>query len=69
MAQIAIAWTMAKARHAVPIPGTKSAILNENLAAADLNLSVSDMELLNSNFPTGITAGTRYSREINGAGI
>ena len=67
MAQIAIAWTMAKARYVVPIPGTKKRkYLNENLAAADLNLSVSDMELLNSNFPTGITAGTRYPEKLMG---
>ena len=71
MAQIAIAWTMAKAEHVVPIPGTKKRkYLYENLAAAEINLSVSEMEQLNSNFPAGITAGTRYpERLMEGLGI
>ena len=71
MAQIAIAWTMAKGAHVVPIPGTKKRkLLNENLAAAEINLSVSEMELLNSSFPVGITAGTRYpERLMEGLGI
>ena len=71
MAQIAIAWTMAKAEHVVPIPGTKKRkYLNENLAAAEINLSSSEMEVLNSNFPIGITAGTRYpERLMEGLGI
>ena len=67
MAQIAIAWTMAKADHIVPIPGTKKrAYLSENLAAADLNLSVSEIELLDANFPLGITSGTRYPEKLMG---
>ena len=71
MAQIAIAWTMAKAEHVVPIPGTKKRkYLYENLAAAEINLSVSEMEQLNSSFPAGITAGTRYpERLMEGLGI
>ena len=71
MAQIAIAWTMAKAEHVVPIPGTKKRkLLNENLAAAEINFSVSEMELLNSSFPVGVTAGTRYpERLMEGLGI
>jgi aryl-alcohol dehydrogenase-like predicted oxidoreductase len=67
MAQIAIAWTMAKADHIVPIPGTKKrTYLSENLAAADLNLSVSEIELLDANFPLGITSGTRYPEKLMG---
>ena len=67
MAQIAIAWTMAKADHIVPIPGTKKrTYLSENLAAAELNLSVSEIELLDSNFPLGITSGTRYPEKLMG---
>jgi aryl-alcohol dehydrogenase-like predicted oxidoreductase len=67
MAQIAIAWTMARANHIVPIPGTKKrAFLSENLAAAELNLSVSEIELLDANFPLGITSGTRYPEKLMG---
>ena len=67
MAQIAIAWTMAKADHIVPIPGTKKrTYLSENLAAADLNLSVSEIDLLDANFPLGITSGTRYPEKLMG---
>ncbi len=71
MAQIAIAWTMAKAEHVVPIPGTKKRkYLIENLGAAEINLSAPEIELLNSNFPVGITAGTRYpERLMGGLGI
>ena len=71
MAQIAIAWTMARAKHIVPIPGTKKrAFLSENLAAAELNLSVSEIELLDANFPLGITSGTRYPEKLmSGLGI
>ena len=61
MAQIAIAWTMVRADHIVPIPGTKKrTYLSENLAAAELNLTNSELELLDANFPLGITSGTTY---------
>lgn len=71
MAQIAIAWTMAKAEHIVPIPGTKKrAYLSENLGAAELKLTISEIELLDANFPIGITSGTRYpERLMGGLGI
>ena len=71
MAQIAIAWTMVRADHIVPIPGTKKrTYLSENLAAAELNLTNSELELLDANFPLGITSGTRYpERLMSGLGI
>ncbi len=38
-AQVAIAWTLAQGEHVIPIPGTKKMYrLEENVAAADLNL-------------------------------
>jgi len=38
-AQVAIAWTLAQGEHVIPIPGTKKRYrLEENVAAADLNL-------------------------------
>ena len=71
MAQIAIAWTMAKADHIVPIPGTKKRhYLEENLAAAELHLTAEEIDVLNTNFPVGVTAGTRYpERLMGGLGI
>ena len=71
MAQIAIAWTMAKADYVVPIPGTKKRkYLHENLGAAEINLSASEMEVLNYHFPVGVTSGTRYpERLMDGLGI
>ena len=71
MAQIAIAWTMARAGHIVPIPGTKNrTYLSENLASAELKLTNSEIELLDSNFPLGVTSGTRYpERLMSGLGI
>jgi len=71
MAQIAIAWTMAKADHIVPIPGTKKRhYLEENLAAAELHLTSEEIDVLNTNFPVGVTAGTRYpERLMGGLGI
>ena len=71
MAQIAIAWTMAKADHIVPIPGTKKrAYLSENLAAAELQLSEAEISLLDVNFPVGVASGTRYPEKLmSGLGI
>jgi aryl-alcohol dehydrogenase-like predicted oxidoreductase len=43
-AQIALAWVLAQGPHVVPIPGTKRRRwLEENVAAADVALSPSDL--------------------------
>jgi len=61
MAQVAIAWTMAHGEDIVPIPGTKRrAYLEENVAAAEIALSASEIESLSEACPPGVTAGTRY---------
>lgn len=60
-AQIAIAWTIAKGGHIVPIPGTKSRNhLADNIAAADIVLDSSEVAALDSAAPHGFTAGERY---------
>ena len=60
-AQIAIAWLLAKGPDIVPIPGTKKrSRLEENAAAADLDLSASEVRELDQAFPPGATAGERY---------
>jgi len=48
-AQIAIAWVLAKGQHVIPIPGTKRLrYLEENVAAAHLRLSDTDLDALDA---------------------
>jgi aryl-alcohol dehydrogenase-like predicted oxidoreductase len=56
--QIALAWTLAQGEHVVPIPGTKRIpYLEENAAAADLDLTAEDLAELDA-VPEAV--GTRY---------
>ena len=58
LAQVAIAWTLAQGRHVLAIPGTKRlGYLEENCAAADLELSEEDLADLDA-MPQA--AGDRY---------
>jgi aryl-alcohol dehydrogenase-like predicted oxidoreductase len=60
-AQVALAWVLARGNDVVPIFGTKSRDrLQENLDAADLVLSKSDLAELEAAFPAGAPAGERY---------
>jgi aryl-alcohol dehydrogenase-like predicted oxidoreductase len=60
-AQIALAWVMAKGEDIVPIPGTKRrTYLEENLAAAEVQLSPDEVRRLDEAVPAGMTAGARY---------
>ena len=57
--QLAIAWTIAKG--AVPIPGTKRVkYLEENVKAAEIELSAQDLAQLDEVSPENAVAGTRY---------
>jgi aryl-alcohol dehydrogenase-like predicted oxidoreductase len=57
-AQVALAWVLARGRHVVPIPGTKTPkYLHENAAAVDLELSAEDLAELDA-LPA--PEGTRY---------
>jgi len=59
--QIALAWVLARGRDIVPIPGTKRrSYLEENAAAAAIELSPADVERLERAFPVGVAAGDRY---------
>jgi aryl-alcohol dehydrogenase-like predicted oxidoreductase len=64
--QLALAWVMAQSGAAgnptiVPIPGTKRVrYLEENAAAADVQLSEDDLRRLDEAAPAGATAGDRY---------
>jgi aryl-alcohol dehydrogenase-like predicted oxidoreductase len=59
--QLAIAWVLAQGEEIVPIPGTKRIkYLEENIAAADIQLSKDDLERIEWVAPKGIAAGERY---------
>jgi aryl-alcohol dehydrogenase-like predicted oxidoreductase len=60
-AQLSLAWVMAAGRDIVPIPGTKRRErLEENAAAADLELSDADIAALRQAVPASAVTGDRY---------
>ena len=60
-AQIALAWLLAQGDDIVPIPGSKRRVtMEDSIAAADVTLSASDLELIQKAAPRGGTAGPRY---------
>ena len=59
--QLALAWVLAKGKDMVPIPGTKRrTYLEENVAAAKIQLSKSDLARIEEVAPKGFAAGGRY---------
>ena len=59
--QLAIAWAQAKGT--VPIPGTKRVkYLEDNVAAASITLSTTELEKLESIVPLGTVSGSRYDQ-------
>jgi aryl-alcohol dehydrogenase-like predicted oxidoreductase len=64
--QLALAWVMARSERdgaptIVPIPGTKRvAYLEENAAAADIELTDDDLRRIDEAAPAGATVGDRY---------
>ena len=61
-AQIALAWLLHKGDDLVPIPGTKRRrYLEENVAAASIELSADEMRELDEALPPGKVAGPRYN--------
>jgi aryl-alcohol dehydrogenase-like predicted oxidoreductase len=59
--QLAHAWVLAQGDDIVPIPGTKRRkYLEENVAAADVKLSKSDLERIEEAAPKGFAVGGRY---------
>ena len=60
-AQIALAWVLHQGDDIIPIPGTKRRkYLEENAAAAEIELSAADLAALDKAFPPGVTSGLRY---------
>src|SRR5215203_6162801 len=63
--QVALAWLLHKGADIVPIPGTKRRrYLEENVAAGELALSVSEMERLDAALPPHVVAGPRYNERM-----
>ena len=64
-AQIALAWLLAQKPWIVPIPGTrKLERLEENLGAADLQLTPDDLREIESAPPTITVQGARYPEHL-----
>lgn len=59
--QIALAWLLSRGDNVVPIPGTKRrSRLEENAAAAAVELSAEELAELDASFPPGVAAGARF---------
>ena len=62
-AQLALAWVLHRGEHVVPIPGTKRvSYLEENLAAAEVELSDSEVQQIADAVPPA--AGERYPEAV-----
>ena len=63
--QLALAWLLAKGQDIVPIPGTKRRkYLEENAAAADINLFAQEMKKIEAAIPAEAVAGPRYPEDM-----
>jgi aryl-alcohol dehydrogenase-like predicted oxidoreductase len=63
--QIALAWLLPKGDDIVPIPGTKRrTYLEENVAAADIELSPSEMQQLDDALAPERISGPRYGERM-----
>jgi aryl-alcohol dehydrogenase-like predicted oxidoreductase len=61
VAQLALAWLLAQRDYIVPIPGTRSPRrVEENVAAADLQLTAADLDRISAILPAG-GFGARYA--------
>jgi aryl-alcohol dehydrogenase-like predicted oxidoreductase len=65
-AQLALAWLLAKGDDIVPIPGTKRVkYVEENVGAADIRLSQSEIDEIESTFTPDAPAGARYTQAMS----
>jgi aryl-alcohol dehydrogenase-like predicted oxidoreductase len=63
--QLALAWVLSRGPDIVPIPGTKKrTYLDENLAAAAVELSAADQARIDAIAPPGVAAGSRYPASV-----
>ncbi len=60
-AQLALAWLLSRGDDIVPIPGSKSIHhIEENIAAAEIELTTDDLARIDEFAPKGVAAGDRY---------
>jgi aryl-alcohol dehydrogenase-like predicted oxidoreductase len=60
--QLALAWVLRQGRDIIPIPGTKRrSYLEQNVAAAEIELTHEDLAEIDRAAPKGMTAGDRYA--------
>lgn len=65
LAQLSIAWVLAKGDDIVPIPGTKDmAHMEENLAAADMDLAPETVAKLDALINQDTVVGARYNEKV-----
>lgn len=65
LAQLALAWLLAKGEDVIPIPGTKrQARLLENVAALEIELTADELQQIEAILPIGAAAGTRYPEAL-----
>ena len=65
-AQIALAWLLAQHRRIVPIPGTKRfARLEENTAAADVELTADQLDVIRTAADRFPIVGARYPEHLD----
>jgi aryl-alcohol dehydrogenase-like predicted oxidoreductase len=63
--QLALAWVQHQGQDVVPIPGTKRRkYLDENAAAAELELSAEDIQRIEAAAPVEAVAGARYPESM-----
>ncbi len=63
--QLALAWVLARGKDIVPIPGTKRRkYLEENAAAAEIELTPEDLRRIDEAAPHGAASGTRYPESM-----
>ncbi len=66
--QLALAWVLSRGADIVPIPGTKRrSYLEQNLAAATIELTPAELTSIDALSPRGVAAGDRYPdmRHVN----
>ncbi len=65
VAQLALAWTLAKGKNVIPIPGTtKPSHFDENHAAGAVSLSAALVNRLDAHFAPDRIAGNRYTTAV-----
>ena len=66
--QLALAWVLSRGDDIVPIPGTKRVkYLEENVRAADVQLSAAELARIEEIAPKGVAAGLRYPAQAMGS--